>query len=179
MHDDLITKIVLAFQNVTFPGDEQLTDSSYGEEPDALVRDFAGKDDWQALDSKFLDQSPEGWGTALSFFSDRALQFYLPAFLIADLKGELYTADPTGRLCLSLTPQSEKQKIAKVWGGGTIGEHARETFSLFTDDQVEAVVEYLLWRCGQKSSNLIIEHSLEHYWLPRLEDGLGKTKDHC
>lgn len=32
--------------------------------------------------------------SALSFFSEAAFRFFFPAYLIADLRGELRTADP-------------------------------------------------------------------------------------
>ena len=64
----LIEQIEHAFADVVYPGDDDLTRSSYGEEPFALVNDFRGKTDWQQLDKAFLNQAPDGWGTALSFF---------------------------------------------------------------------------------------------------------------
>ncbi len=85
----LIQKIEQAFANVEYSGDDNLTDSTYGEEPAALIEDFRGKTDWRALDPAFLNQAPDGWGTALSFFSADALRFYLPAYLIADIRGLL------------------------------------------------------------------------------------------
>lgn len=44
--------------------------------------------------------------------SDKALNFYIPAFLIADIKRKLEYNDPAIRLCLALTFQSENVKIA-------------------------------------------------------------------
>jgi hypothetical protein len=71
----LIERIAAAFSEVAYPGDDDLVAPGYGEEPAALAREFAGKADWRVLDPEFLDRAPDGWGTALSFFSDRALQF--------------------------------------------------------------------------------------------------------
>ena len=34
--------------------------------------------------STLIDRAPDGFGSALSFFSDEAFRFYLPAYLIAD-----------------------------------------------------------------------------------------------
>ena len=119
---ELIARIEGAFAAVEYPGDDNLTDSTYGEEPAALVEAFRGKTDWRALDAEFLDQAPDGWASALSFFSGDALRFYLPAYMIADIRGELKSSDPSFRLCSSVTPLGEKKKIAKIWGGGTMGE---------------------------------------------------------
>jgi hypothetical protein len=81
----LIDKIVSAFAEVEYPGDDHLT-NSIGDEPEALIDDFRGKTDWRKLAPEFLNQAPDGWGTALAFFSAEALQFYLPAYLIADIE---------------------------------------------------------------------------------------------
>ena len=61
----LIDEIEQAFADTKYPGDNDLTGSSYGDEPIALVNDFRGNTDWKQLDHGFLNQAPEGWGTAL------------------------------------------------------------------------------------------------------------------
>jgi hypothetical protein len=98
---ELIKKIKMAFASVEYPGDQDITDSTYGEEAEALKREFIGEKDWRVLDSEFLDQAPEGWRTALAFFSDRAFHFYLPAYLIADIQGELTEVCPEFHLFYS------------------------------------------------------------------------------
>lgn len=164
----LIDKIETAFAEVVYPGDNNLTDSTYGEEPAALVEEFSGKADWRALDAAFLDQAPDGWCSALSFFSGPALKFYLPAYLIADLKGQLQTADPGFRLCWGVTPMAAGKKIAKAWGGGTIGESTSAQFELFGAAQVAAIVDYLWWKLESLGGyDPTIEQALENYWLPR------------
>lgn len=167
--NELIHQIEDAFSNVPYPGDHNLTSaSSYGDEPPAVIRDFAGKTDWRILDASFLDQAPEGWSTATSFLSDAAFQFYLPAYLIADIKGQLDTASPVSRLCSSLTPQGDGQRIAKVWGGGTMGERARAEFDEYDEKQVAAIVAYLFWKLESDGSDLVIELALGNYWLDRM-----------
>ena len=170
--NELITRIEQAFTDVDYPGDEDLTDSTYGEEPAALVVDFKGKDDWRVLDSDFLDQAPDGWASALSFFSRNALKFYLPAYMIADIRGELMSADPAFRLCMSLTPLGGKQKIAKMWGGGTMGERARAEFDTYDARKVSVIVDYLWWKLDSIGGyDEFIEQALENYWLARNNDG--------
>lgn len=168
MCNDLIARIKHAFAHVTYPGDESLTDSTYGDEPAALIKEFCGKTNWQKLDAKFLDQAPDCWGSALSFFSSAALRFYLPAYMIADIRGELLISDPSIRLCSSLASTVENKKIAKVWGGGTMGERAREEFAHYDAQQVSAIVNYLWWKLESSDDyNPMIEQAMENYWLDR------------
>jgi len=162
----LAKKIETAFADVQYPGDEDLT-TSFGEEAEALEAEFRGRTDWKALKPEFLNQAPDGWGSALSFFSAAALQFYLPAYLIADIKGKLDTADASTRLCMFVTPQTENKKLAKVYGGGTLGEYARKEFERFSAPQVSAIVSYLWWKLENDGYNPTIEQALENYWLER------------
>ena len=165
--DALILKIEKAFANVEYPGDSNLTDSEYGEEPAALIDQFRNKSDWKVLEPSFIDQAPDGWGSALSFFSADALRFYLPAYLIADLRGMLLSSDPSVRLCVSLSPQLGDKKIAKMWRGGTMGEHARAEYECFDSEQVSVIVSYLWWKLESEGCNPTIEQALENYWLER------------
>jgi hypothetical protein len=160
--DQLIQKIAEAFSEVEFPGSDKLVAPSYGEEPDQVRNHFAGQSNWNKLAPGFLD-----FDGALSFFSDQAFRFYLPAFMIADLNEQLEYNNPAIRLCWALTPQSENQKIAKVWGGGTIGERAKECFGHFSEEQVQSIVSYLDWKALKEEGNLTIEQALENYWLKR------------
>ncbi|MBP7809690.1 MAG: hypothetical protein KA163_10385 [Bacteroidia bacterium] len=160
--DILIQKISLAFRNVEYSGDDNLVDESYDDEPGIIRNHFRGYKDWTTLTPDFLDIDG-----ALSFLSDKAFRFFLPAFLIADINQKLDYNDPTVRLCWSLTPQSENKKIAKIFGGQTIGERARTCFDAFTKEQVSAIVSYLHWRLSKDKHNNTIEQALENYWLQR------------
>lgn len=171
---DLIDQIAAAFADVAYPGDDNLTDSRYGEEPAALVADFKGKTDWRALTPAFLNQAPDGWGTATAFFSAAALQFYLPAYLIADIRDELECSDPSTRLCAFVTPPMENKKLAAMHGGGTLGAHARNEFARFSPAQVAAIVAYLWWKLDTGPYNPLVEQALENYWLERDAAG-GQT----
>ena len=168
--DNLIETIQQAFAGESYPGDDQLTDSQYGEEPAALTEEFRGRTDWRSLDADFLNQAPDGWGSALSFFSAEALRFYLPAYLIADLRGQLYCGDPSSRLCAFLTPMTESKKLAKIHGGGTLGAYARDCFDRFSEAQAAAVVAYLWWKLDQHGYDPTIEQAMENYWLGRTSD---------
>ena len=50
----------------------------------------ATREDWKGIEASFLDTHAE----ALSFFSEAGFRFFLPAYLIADLRGHLSVADP-------------------------------------------------------------------------------------
>jgi hypothetical protein len=175
LHDamnPLTEQIRSAFADVEYPGDDRLTDS-FGEEAEALENEFRGRTDWTALEPEFLNQAPDGWGLALSFFSGEALRFYLPAYLIADIQGTLDIGDPTSRLCAFVTPLMENRKLAKFYGGGTLGEHARREFALFSPAQVSAIVAYLWWKLEQGGYDPTVEQALENYWLAREDESLG------
>ena len=167
--DDLILQVRSAFADVAYPGDDRLTDS-FGDEPEALQEAFRGRTDWTVLDAEFLNQAPDGWASALSFFSGEALRCYLPAYLVADLEGTLMCGDPTTRLCAFVTPMMEGQKLAKFYGGGTRGEHARREFALFDVVQVSAIVAYLWWKLDETEYDPTVEQALENYWLGREAD---------
>lgn len=168
----LIEQIQNAFSEVVYPGDDKLT-NSFGEEAEALSQDFRDKRHWQELSAAFLNQAPDGWGSALSFFSGEALRFYLPAYLIADVEGTLEIGDATSRLCTFVTPMMENRKLAKFYGGGTLGEHARAEFALFSAEQVSAIVAYLWWKLETEGDNPTIEQALENYWLARQAELAG------
>lgn len=164
----LIARIEAAFEEGAWPGDAHLASDSYGDEPAAVARDFAGRNDWRSLDAAFLDQAPEGWSSALSFLSPEAYRYYLPAYLIADVLGRLTRVDPSFRLCAFLAPQSAGQKIAKVFGGGTMGDHARNLFDGFTMEQAAAITAYLRWKVEtDPCADPEISEALRIYWSPR------------
>jgi hypothetical protein len=162
----LKAQIEMAFADVVYPGDEDLTSSTYGEEPEALKRDFKDKRNWREMNAKFLDQAPEGWRTALSFFSDRAFVFYLPAYLLADLQNELLEVTVEFHLCYGLTVTTADEKIAEIWGGGTTGQAARRKYDQFDALQVAAIVAYLRWTLERQLDEDIVQ-ALEGYWLAR------------
>jgi hypothetical protein len=63
-------QIRTAFATVEYPGDSCLRGSNEGDEPFLVEQDFKGKTDWRTLDPEFIDQAPDGFSSALSFFSD-------------------------------------------------------------------------------------------------------------
>ena len=86
----VIEKISEAFGANHYPGDNFLQGSFEGSEPYDEIEPFKGQDDWQKIDPVLLDAHY----AALSFFSEAALRFFLPAYLVADVRDQLQTADP-------------------------------------------------------------------------------------
>ena len=165
-------QIQKAFAGVAYPGDWCLTDSREGTEPTLLEGEFKGKRDWRALDPLFLDQSPDGFGTALSFFSDEAFHFYLPAYLLADLDGRLSQADVVFALTHGLDDKSRHKKINPLrYGERTWLEHARHKFAIFNKQEVRAIVSYLTYKLDTTATTdyekARINEALEIYWTGR------------
>jgi hypothetical protein len=158
-----------AFAAVEFPGDWCLINSREGTEPAALEKEFKGKDDWKSLDPSSLDQAPDGFGTALSFFSDEAFHFYLPAYLLADLDGLLRQADPVFHLTHGLDRDSRDEKInPRRYGERTWFDHARHKFAMFNARERAAIAAYLGYKrdtdalTGLEKSR--IDDAVNSYW---------------
>jgi len=92
--ETVIRRIEGAFDAVEHPGDLFLVESREGAEPERVAAAFAGMRDRRAVDPALLDAHHE----ALSFSSEEAFRFFLPACLVADLRGRLRTADPVFHL---------------------------------------------------------------------------------
>ena len=165
-------RIERAFADVGYPGDWCLVNSLEGEEPAMLEQEFKGRDDWRVLDAAFLDQAPDGFGSALSFFSDEAFHFYLPAYLIADLAGLLEHADPLFHLTHGLDRSSRAKKINPLrYGERTWSDYARYRFSVFNSEECSAIAAYL--RARRDKGDLtgmereMIDQALANYWDDR------------
>lgn len=145
--DEIIEQIRAAFGPNEYPGDWCLKGSTEGTEPYLLEEEFKGKTDWSALDATFLDEAPDGFATALSFFSDEAFRFYLPAYLIADLEGKLASSDPVFHLTHGLDDASREVLInPRRYGGKTWFDYTRAKFAMFVREEVEAIIAYLHFR---------------------------------
>ena len=181
---DLKKLICTAFGDAAYPGDRCLRGSDEGEEPYLLEKEFRGKRNWRTLDAAFIDQAPEGFGSALSFFSIEAFRFYIPAYLIADIDGVLERQNPVFHLTHGVEEQSRAVQInPQRYGNRTWFEHAQAKFALFSNRESNAIVEYLR-HCGEAkaseqtqypwrtrnasfSERKSIRQALELYWLAR------------
>jgi hypothetical protein len=163
-------QILEAFADIEYPGDWCLRRSNEGDEPFLLEDEFKGKADWHALDRKFLDQAPAGFGTALCFFSDEAFRFYLPAYLIADIDAPLERHDLTFQLTYGLTDsEMPQQSNPRRYGDRTLFDESRYRFATFNKAQVAAIVAYLEFKREQdEDEQERIDESFKNYWRDRV-----------
>jgi hypothetical protein len=184
----VIKTIREAFGNNDYPGDDYLQGSFEGCEPYEEVGPLLpskGRKEWENIDPELLDSH---FG-ALNFFSEAGLRFFLPAYLIADLRNELKKADPSfvlvhGFSDLAVNHQIEERVFIhrtgkssfvnlKRYGAMTWYDYARWRLSVFTREEAEAIVTYLKYR---KDSDLYdlgteqIDAALNLYWLERAKN---------
>ncbi|HEU4697902.1 MAG TPA: DUF6714 family protein [Gemmatimonadales bacterium] len=161
-----------AFAAVPQPARWALRGSSEGTEPFLVEEEFGARGDWTTLDAAFLDQAPDGYGSALSFLSDEAFRHYLPAYLLADLDGALQRVEPDFHLWHGLTDENAARPVnPRRYGARSWADYARFRFSVFTRAEVEAIVAYLRVKAAQdpELTGPRIAQALARYWLPRLE----------
>lgn len=177
----VIAEIVAAFGTTEYPGDPFLQGSFEGCEPYEEVGPFQGKD-WRALPADFLD----GHYAALSFFSEGGFRYFLPAYLIADLRGELQTADPVFHLTHGFSDiaveaptstrvfriRSGKSVLLnpRRYGAMTFEDQARRRLSIFTREDAGAIVAYLGYRSERDELGVdrdAIAAALNAFWLER------------
>jgi hypothetical protein len=162
-----------AFAQSEYPGVWCLVDSAQGDEPGSVAEAFTGKTDWRTLDPYFIDQAPKGLGSSLSFFSDEAFRFYLPAFMLADIDGKLQQADPVFSLTHGLDDASRSELInQRRYGARTWFDLKRCKFAMFTAAEAGAIVEYLrLMSDRDDYARPRIDQALTNYWTQRLNPG--------
>jgi len=150
----VIDMIRRAFGANVHSGARFLQGSFEGCEPSEETSPFADKT-WQGLEASFLDAHY----SALSFFSEAAFRYFLPAYLIADLNDELQAADPVFHLIHGFyefsvdypfktrTVTVTRKRLAFVnprrYGAVTWYDYARYRLSVFTREEAEAIVAYL------------------------------------
>ncbi len=167
--EQIVAQITSAFSSVEYPGDWCLRGSNEGEEPYLLEQEFKGKTDWRTIDPAFLDQAPDGYGSALSFFSDEAFRFYWPAYMICDIRGQLEHSDPVHHLTHGLDDSSRCKRInPRRYGERTWFESARHKFAVFSREEAAAIVAYLLLRPDEDEfERQRIDEALKNYWYGR------------
>lgn len=160
-----------AFASVEYPGDTNLRNSNEGDEPFLLEAEFKGKDDWNTLTAEFIDLAPDGFASALSFFSADAFRFYLPAYLIADVDGKLQHADLSFHLTHGLTNASKDVCVnPKRYGELTWFDYVSERFAGFTMLEAKVIVTYLEFKLEAALTELErepINQALKNYWEVR------------
>lgn len=158
-----------AFAKVPHPGDWCLAGSVEGDEPRRVAAAFKGKKSWKKLDPAFLDAAPDGLASALSFFSDEAFRFYLPAYLLADLAGALESVSPVFHLTHGLTDATRAKRVnARRYGDRTWFQAAQYKFSVFSRAQAAAIAAYLAHKAaGDALERKHVGQALASYWTAR------------
>ncbi len=162
----MINKIKAAFPAQRPAGFASLVNSKLGDEPLLTDQAFADKLDWTLLEASWIDTAADGYASALSFFSDEAICFYIPAYMVADVQGALRNADPIFHLTHGFDELSQDQVI----GGrtpGTWGEYARQRWSHLTPPQALAIVHFLEWTCANDTLAQTARQALKAYWYER------------
>jgi len=161
-----------AFVDVEKPPHWALSGSNEGDEPRALADEFASVPEWDSLDATFLDRTPKGLSSALSFFSDEAFRYYLPSYMIADIDGLLEMADPVFHLCHGLDNRGDELVNPRRYGNRTFRDVANHRLAVFSQRQAQAIVEYLLNRRDADDFHApMIQSALDIYWIARSEGG--------
>lgn len=178
----VIQTIHTTFGALPFPGAPFLLGSHEGDEPEQVVGPFRTAESWQALEPAFLDAH----ASALSFFSEAAFRFFLPAFLVADLNNQLEVADPLFHLTHGFYEVSVNAPVGMQvfvlksgksnfinplrYGAMTANDYARYRLSVFTRQEAAAIVAYLQHKRAQSTLNLNIDSinaALDSFWLER------------
>ena len=179
--DELTALIREAFSHTDHPGDGFLLGSREGEDAFEAVEPFRGHTDWSTVDHTVLDQNYD----ALSFLSEGGFRFFLPAFLVADINGQLETADPVFHLAGSFHDTTVRVPIGddvlekrvgksvllnpRRFGAMTFEDYARFRLSVFTREEAAAIVAYLEYRRSLPDAldREEIEAALDLFWRER------------
>ena len=179
----LVATIDRAF-SAEYPGDGFLQGSFEGSEPFDEVGAFVGRTDWRALEPAFLDEH----ASALSFLSEAGLRCYLPAYLVADVRAELQTADPLFHLIHGFSEMAieipaeggvvrhrsggEVLLGPRRYGAITWEDASRHRLSVFCREEAAAIVAYLEFRRDTDelgADRPRIESALTRFWRDRAE----------
>lgn len=182
--ESIIELIREAFRENEYPGDAYLQGSHEGCEPFEEVGPFTDRKDWTAIGPDFLDSR----SAALSFFSEAAFRYFIPAYLVADLHGQLNSADPVFYLTNGFYElQVEVRKKDRLfvvksgksafinprrYGAMTFYDYARYRLSVFTREEASAIVAYLEYKRDTDESRVErdrIDAALNLFWRERAE----------
>lgn len=156
---DLEAQIKRAFALAPPPRRGHVVNSKLGHEPVMVEADFAGLSSASALQNpEWLDRSPDGFATALCFFSHEAFRYFLPAYMIADLRDQLKQTSVEFHLTFGLTDDSRSSF-----------DYVCERFAKFTREEAQAVVAYLQWKRAREPWDTSFDEALKNYWEARAE----------
>jgi hypothetical protein len=183
--DAVIEIIRNAFDPDAHPGDRWLQGSFEGCEPYDEIGAFTDRHDWRLFDAAFLDQHY----CALSFFSEAGFRYYIPAYIVADVREELKTADPVFHLTHGFVDFSTTMEVAGEafvrssgrtrlinplrYGAMTFLDYARQRLSVFCREEAAAILAYLEFAREVPSheySRDAIDRAVTDFWRPRAAD---------
>lgn len=179
----LIATIDRAF-TAEYPGDGFLQGLFEGSEAFDEIGAFVGQTEWRALEPAFLDEH----ASALSFFSEAGLRCYLPAYLVADVRAELQTADPLFHLIHGFSEMAfeipaeggvirhrsggEVLLGPRRYGAITWEDASRHRLAVFCREEAAAIVSYLefrrdIYELGTDRPRIV--SALTRFWRERAE----------
>jgi hypothetical protein len=185
---EALDAIRTAFADSQYPGDDYLLGSLEGSEPGQEIKPFIGQTDWKIITADVLDAH----AGSLNFFSEAGLRFFLPAYLVADLNGQLQHADPVFILVHGFSNLSVPHEIQgrvfvrktgkdayinpKRYGALTFEDYARFRLSVFSRQEAGAIVKYLEFT-REKNQDAVqhdqINAALNSFWYTRMESAPG------
>jgi hypothetical protein len=140
-------------------------DTYVDSEVEAVEQEFKDKIDWAKLEPEWLSLAPRGMRSAMSFLGNEAICFYLPAFLIADIKRELDGSPWSSLIYHSRFDGSEQDRSRRL-------SYFMERWRRLTPKQCLAVAHYLELQLTDTwinaSNGQAIEIALRDYWYPRV-----------
>lgn len=150
----------------------RIVTSNEGEEPDLLDKEFSHRPRIDNVKSDFLDQAPDGYGSALSFFADEAFRYYIAAYMVAELTDGLEQSDVVFALTFGLDDSSYSEKVNPLrFGEQRWIDHSTSKFSMFDSAQLSSIIAFLENRSRvDEFSAPSINQALNRYWRPRLKE---------
>ena len=149
MNEALIQKITGAFRDVKLEegiglSEADAIDNYETDDVKASCRQRDEKENWSFITSADLNK----YHSALSFFDAKGMRFHLPAFMIAELKGEFFFG-----MAFALTHLSD---------------YSKAQFAALNEEQRKAVREFLCWLDTNRDyeyNKPHIESALKDYWI--------------
>ena len=156
-------EIKAAFSALSFPGIDRAISSGNHDEHVAMRREFGKLTDWRLIPYDILDSAPDGFACALSFLSPLGFQFYIPAYMIADLAGRLGLVNPTFFLCVHATELSTPDGIKFESNlNAMFPKEANDRIGIFNSKQCCAISNYCSQMSSVRNDPCLVECS--NYW---------------
>ncbi|MCO5400026.1 DUF6714 family protein [Ralstonia soli] len=171
-------KILTSFANVPPPKDQELVDGNDFESK-AIEKIFHGVRDWRELHVFDMDSEP----ATLIFLSNTAFLYYLQAFMIHDLAGEVHNNDVVSCITSGFSDDDLWERDHPRHYGDTRKRRTRwgravHRCSAFSKEQVEAIIDYLRFKLEEEPDGFdapSIRQAIENYWSPRLGELRGDS----